>query len=239
VAPRALVACAQNDVDNEDVAAEFFARVLGMVVRQTSTRVGPCDVHTTGRGRLVVGAHPSGAGDDVEAFAARLRGAGYDVGVSQHIARDKWLKLASNLLSVPNALIRRDEHSSQGFIDVKIRLLEETRDVLRAAGIEARSCDGRDPSIAEMIDSLHTALSNDTSARALPLYNAVWAGLEGSGPVEADLYHQRIIGLAARHGCRVPAHARALACLQHALREDLGPECLGASDFLADEGGGC
>jgi hypothetical protein len=104
-----------------------------------------------GPGRLILGAHPRGAGPDVEALAQVLRAAGYDVGISQQIGEDRWLKLCVNLMSPPNALIRREDHTTRAFVEIKARLLEEARAVLAAAGIEARSGDGRDRSLAEEI----------------------------------------------------------------------------------------
>ena len=57
------------------------------------------------------------------------------------------------------------DHESQAFVSVKVRLLEEARAALLAAGIEARSCDGRDRSLDEEIAFQRESLARGTRAR--------------------------------------------------------------------------
>jgi 2-dehydropantoate 2-reductase len=71
-APGMTLVSAQNDVDNEAELAQHFDSVLGLVVRQTCTRDGVCGVRATGRGRLVLGRHPSGIDAEVEALGELL-----------------------------------------------------------------------------------------------------------------------------------------------------------------------
>jgi 2-dehydropantoate 2-reductase len=232
VAPRATVASLQNDVDNEERLAARFADVIGGCVRQTSTRTSDAGAVAVGAGRIVVGAWPSGESGAVDELAQWLRRAGYDVGVSTRIAEDKWLKLAVNLMSAPNALIRREDHVTRAFVELKARLLEEARAVFDAAGIAARSCDARDRSLDEEIAYQRESLAAGTSARTLPVYNQVWAALRAGGDVEADRYHRRLLEIAAVHGLRAPCNARVLAALETAVRERLGPESLAADALL-------
>lgn len=231
-APEIAVACAQNDVDNEDVAARSFARVVGVVVRQTCTRTTPRSVLALGRGRLIVGPATTAAAGDSRALARAFRRAQFDVGESDDIRADKWLKLCLNLMSVPNALIAREEHAKETFVEIKARLLEEARDALAAAGIEAGSCDGADRSLAEEIAYQRGSATAGTSSRSLPLYNAVWTSLRYGAPLEADRYHERIVALARRHGLDAPLNARALALAMRARREGRGPESASCADFL-------
>lgn len=231
-APAIAVACAQNDVDNEDVAAAVFDRVVGVVVRQTCTRTSPRSALALGRGRIVVGPASAAASGDARSLAAAFRAAGFDVGESPDVRADKWLKLCINLMSVPNALVRRGEHASEAFVEIKARLLEEARDALAAAGVAARSCDGRDRSLDEEIVFQRASAAAGTSARDLPLYNAVWAALRYGAPLEADLYHERIVALARAHGVAAPMNARALDLALRARREGRGPESARCADFL-------
>jgi 2-dehydropantoate 2-reductase len=232
LAPHVTVVSVQNGVDNDVLLARYFPRVIGAVWRQTCTRVEPDLVRFTGRGRVVVGLHPQGSGPEVDALAQDLRRAGFDVGISSRIAEDRWLKLCVNLMSAPNALIRREDHDSPPFVEVKARLLEEAQAVLAAAGIEARSCDGRDRSLDQEIRHQRETLERGTSARRLPLYNQVWSSLRSDAPLEADGYHQRILELAAARGIRVPANARVLKKLIEAKADRRGPECLRAAELL-------
>ena len=234
-APGAVVATLMNDVDNEELAARHFARVIGGVVRQTCTRSGPNATRALAPGRLVVGAFTAAAAGDAAALAERLHRAGYDVGLSAAILEDKWLKLCVNLMSAPNALVRRDDHAIRAFVEGKARLLEEARAALGAEGIRASSCDGRDRSLDEEIAFQRASLARGTSARRLPVYNQVWQALTRDGrSLEGEAYHQRILALAARHGLAAPVNRRALAGLERAARERLGPESLGAEELLGN-----
>jgi 2-dehydropantoate 2-reductase len=156
------------------------------------------------------------------------------VGLSRRIARDLWLKLCINLMSAPNALIRREDHDTRAFVELKARLLEEAKEALAAAGIEAASCDRRDRSLDEEIAFQRAALERGTSARRLPLYNQVWSSLEDGLPLEADGYHRRVLDLATRHGLSLPKNERTLAALERAARDALGPESATAAEILGD-----
>jgi 2-dehydropantoate 2-reductase len=239
VAPHACVASVQNDVDNEEILARHFRRVIGVVWRQTCTRTSDTTVRALGRGRVIVGAHPSAdeaTQESVAALAARLRRAEYDVGVSARIAEDKWLKLCINLMSAPNALVVPEDHATVDFVETKARLLEEARDVLAAAGIVARSCDGRDRGLDDEITFQRESLARGQSARRLPVYNQIWSALRTRRSLEGDRYHRRIIELGARHGIPTPVNARVLELLQQAFATHQGPESLRASTLTAVRG---
>jgi len=231
-APRAVVASLQNDVGNCERLAARFPRLIGGVYRQTCTRVAENAAVTLGWGRVVLGAWPEGRSAETERLAEDFRESGYDVGVSERIRADQWLKLAINLMSAPNALVLREDHESQAFVRVKVRLLEEARAALRAAGIEARSCDGRDRSLEEEIAFQGESLSRGTSSRRLPVYNQVWSALRHGGPLEADSYHRRILDLATGHGLEAKQNARVLEAVLEAWTTRRGPECLRADDLL-------
>ncbi len=178
---------------------------------------------------LLPRSEPTASGE-IHALAELLRSAGYDTGVSARITDDRWLKLCVNLLSTPHALVRSTEHETRAFREGKARLLEEARDVLAAAGIAARSCDGRDRSLDAEI-----AFQRETPgvvARKLPLYNSCWQGLTRGAPLETDAYHRRIIALGVRHGVATPDNDSLLAGLERVVRGRLGPECLGAAELL-------
>jgi len=232
-APDAAIACAQNDVDNEEIFARHFDRVVGIVVRQTCVRTAPNRVNALGRGRLVIGAHPYGESATARAVAAAFRVAGFDVAVSSCIGEDKWLKLCGNLMSVQNALIHPDEHTQPEFVEIKATIVEEACRVLAAAGIAARSCDGHDRSLDDEIAFQRASLELGQSARRLPVYNAVWGALRHGSPLEADRYHERILALAREHGIDAPMNQRALELVLRASREGLGPESARCADFLA------
>lgn len=224
----------QNDVVSEEVAARFVPRVIGGVWRETATRVADdrvrCQLDRPGR--AIVGLHPQGSHPDVETVAALLRSGGVEVSISASIGRDKWLKLCVNLMSTPNALVRRPDHTTAEFVEVKVRLLEEARSVLAAAGIDATPCDERDRTLDAEIQVQREALARGTSARQIALYNQVWTSLRHAAPLEADAYHERILALARLHGVPAPVNALVLTRLLDAAQRNLGPECFAARELL-------
>jgi 2-dehydropantoate 2-reductase len=224
----------QNDVASEEVAARHVRLVVGGVWRETATRRADDRVcfSLARPGRAVVGLHPGGRDAAVEEVAALLRRGDVDASVSEAIGRDKWLKLCVNLMSAPNALVRRADHTTAAFVEVKVRLLEEALALLAAAGIDATPCDGRDRTLAEEIAFQREALARGTSARPLPLYNHVWTALRSGAPLEADAYHERILALAERHRVAAPVNRRVLETLREAASKGLGPECCEARALL-------
>ncbi len=232
-APGAVVVSLQNDVGNCAILAARLSRVVGGVYRQTCTRTADNAAVAIGWGRVVIGAWPDGTSDEAEAIGKDLRAAGYDVGVSERIQADQWLKLAVNLMSAPNALVDPEDHETTAFVQIKVRLLEEARQVFTAAGIEATSCDGRDRTLEEEIAFQRASVSRGTSRRRLPVYNQVWSALRDGGPLEADAYHRRILDLAKRHGIETPQNAHVLAEVVRAFEARRGPERVRAEDLLA------
>jgi 2-dehydropantoate 2-reductase len=223
-------------VESEDAFSRDHGSVIGAVWRETCTRLADNRVRfqIERPGRAVLGRHPRGLEQDPEldALADLLRKGAIDVGLSPCIARDKWLKLCVNLTSAPNALVRQSDHGSPAFVETKVRLLEEARAALRAAGIVASSGDGRDRSLDDEIAHHRSSLERGSSARPIPLYNQVWASLERGAPPEADAYHQRILDLAHAHGLTAPTNARVLEHLKRAFAAGTGPECLAADELL-------
>ena len=204
----------QNGVESEAVAARH-CEVIGGVWRMTCTLVEPGVARFLKRGRIVVGRWPEGADEGVRGLAADLGRAGFDVGVSEDILRDKWLKLFANLTSAPNALVRRRDHGRPEFGAVKAALLEEAREVFKAAGVDARSCDGRDASVDEEIERQRAS-----RARRRPVFNATWRQLSlGREPKEK--YHDTVVQLASEHGVEASRNLTMLQLLEAAR----APEC--------------
>ncbi|MGH0033534.1 MAG: ketopantoate reductase family protein [Myxococcota bacterium] len=238
--PRATPVCVQNGVGHEARLARRFDRVLGLVVRQTCTRDEAVGVRALGPGRLVVGAAREsrdlpGALARRDALATSLAAAGFDTALTPHLEADRWLKLCVNLMSAPNALVRREDHATPAFVELKARLLEEARRALAAGGVEASSCDGRDRSLDAEIAHQRSSLERGTSARALPVYNSVWTALRAGGPLESPRFHRRIVELAERHGRTAPLNRRMIDVLERCAREHLGPECVTAAELLGGD----
>ena len=217
--PGRTVVTFQNGVASEAVAAET-CRVLGAVWRMTCELTAPGLARFTRRGRIIVG--PWSAGTDAAPLAADLRRAGFDAACSGDIGADKWLKLFVNLASVPNALVRPADHELPAFSAIKAALLEEARDVFAAAGVTARSCDGRDASLDEEIERQRSG-----GVRGRTVHNGIWRRLAHGRP-PGDRHGATLMELARQAGVQAPRNAAMLALLDAAE----GPECYGAQEVL-------
>jgi hypothetical protein len=216
--PGRTVVTFQNGVRSEAVAARS-CRVIGGVWRMTCTLMEPGRALFTRRGRVIVGRHPEGVDPEVEAIAADLRRAGFDVGLSPRIERDKWLKLFLNLTSAPHALVRREDHGRPEFGRLKALILEEARDLFAKKGIAAVSCDGRDARLDEEIER-----HRHGGGRARPVYNSTWRLLSRGRP-PAERYHDTIAALGP-----APRNTAMLALLGRAT----GPECYTVDEALSE-----
>lgn len=216
--PGRTVVTFQNGVESEAVAARS-CRVIGGVWRMTCTLMEPGRALFTRRGRVIVGRHPEGVDPEVEALAGDLRRAGFDVGVSPRIERDKWLKLFLNLASTAHALIRREDHGRPEFGRLKAAILEEARDVFAKAGIVALSCDGRDAGLDEEIERHRRG-----GGRPRPVYNSMWRLLSRGRP-PAERYHDTIVALGP-----APRNAAMLGLVDRATR----PECYTVDEALSE-----
>jgi 2-dehydropantoate 2-reductase len=219
-AGRSVVAF-QNGVGTEPALARH-ARVIGAVWRMTSTLVRPGLVRFTRRGRVIVGRHPSGVDGEVDALARDLSRAGFEAVVSGTILADKWLKLLTNLVSPLHAIVRKEDHARPAFGELKARILREARDVLRARGIEARSCDGKDPSVDALVEA-----QARPAPRARPVCNSTWRQLSlGRRPPER--FHETIAALALEAGMRAPLHE----AFERLLDRAPAPECFTLEETL-------
>lgn len=230
--PGSFVVNLQNGVEGDAILAERGLGVAGAVIRQGCTRIGPNRARAMVPGRIAIGTHAKCTDADLTPIAGMLRDAGYEVAVSAQIADDRWLKLCINLMTTPNALVRQTDHATSCFTDGRARLLEEARDVLRAAGITARSCDPRDRTLDAEIEAQRAALVHGTAARRLPIYNSLWQALRSGAATESDLFHRRIIDLGASHGVATPLNRRAFEILERTRLRGLGPESCSATEFF-------
>jgi 2-dehydropantoate 2-reductase len=222
----------QNGVTNEEVLSRRFQRVYGGVCRMTCCFVHPGEVAYRRLGRLVVGRYPKGSDRFVRRFVGVLEEAGFSAVVSRNVVADKWLKLVVNLSSGLHAIVDPRDPANDDFTALKRGLLEEARRVLRAERIRARSCDGQDPSIEEMIEDLDRPRPVRRS-EGIKVHNSTWQNLYlGRPDLENRYFHGPIIEAARRHAIPVPYNETALEFVERCHREKLGPECFRAREIL-------
>jgi len=226
------VVCFQNGMASEGVAAARFTRVYGGVMRATCSMVQPGHVAMRTPGRVIVGLHPQGADPLARTLAAVLAEAGFDAAKSREITADKWLKLAVNTQSVFHAVIESRDHDANEFHELKAAILDETRLVFKAAKTRARSCDGRDPTIEQMIAELRRPRAR-RGGHGVKVHNSVWQDLYlKRDAIEAEYVHGPVIALGKEHGVETPCNSAALEIATRCQREGTGPESLRLAQVL-------
>jgi len=234
------VVSVQNGMDNEPALAAHFDNVYTGVCRMTCQMLQPGYASFRRLGRLVLGRYPKGS----DAFARRLAdafsAAGFDACVSRGVIGDKWLKLAVNTQSAFHAVVDPRDHDANEFFELKACILEETRRVLKAAKIRARSCDGKDNTIDEMIADLRRPRM-PRADRGMMVHNSTWQDLYlKRDTVESRYFHEPFIRLGHEHGIAVPCNEVALETVLACHREGRGPGAVRLQDVLdaiAKQGG--
>lgn len=223
----------QNGVGNEGLLAAKFSRVYGGVCRMTCSFLHPGQVTFRRLGRIIVGKYPKGSDALARKLASLFEQAGFQSAVSRTIMDDKWLKLVVNLQSTFNAIIDERDHDGPEFVKLKVGVLEEAKRVLRAHKIRARSCDGKDLSIDEMIRDLRKPKAQRSSS-SLKVHNSTWQNLYlKRRHIENSFFHKPIIDLAAKQGIPVPYNEVALELATKCHREQTGPGLYRAGEVLA------
>lgn len=232
--PTTPLVCFQNGVASEEAVAKHFDRVYGGVCRMTCSMVQPGHASFRALGRLIIGAYPKGTDATVAELVGAFRDAGFDAGASKSVTDDKWLKLAVNAQSVFHALIDPRDQDENEFFDIKVAILEETRRVFKAAKIRARSGDGKDPSIEELIAEIKRPRAR-RSEHGVKVHNSTWQDFYLKRPhIEADAIHGPVIVLGKENGIATPCHSVSLALAKRCHAAKSGPESLRLADVLRE-----
>ncbi len=233
VGPETPMVCIQNGVGAEHAVTTRFSRVYGGVVRMTCSMVQPGHVSFQTGGRVIVGRYPRGSDAFARTLADMIGASGFDVAVTKDLMADRWLKVAVNVQSAFHAIIDPRDHDTNEFHALKAAIIDETRRVLKKAKVRARSCDGRDPSLDEMIEELKRPHTRRTE-HGVKLRNSVWQDLYlKRRSMEAEHVHGPVITLGEEHGVPTPYNRAALELVLRCHREGLGPESLRLSDVIA------
>ncbi len=224
----------QNGIGNEELIAETFENVYGGVCRMTCSLLHPGQVTFRKAGRVIIGRYPKGADSFAKKVSAVFEEAGLKSSVSRSIMCDKWLKLIANLLSAFNAIIDIRDHDTVEFMKLKVGLLEEAGKVLRADKIKAKSCDGKDFSLDEMIGDLKKPKAQKSSSY-LKVHNSTWQNLYlKHKQIENGYFHGPIIELGKKYDIAVPFNKAAMERVTYCHKHELGPEALRAAEVLEE-----
>lgn len=230
--PETAVVSFQNGVGNEDVIAEKFENTFGGVCRMTCSMLQPGHASFRRLGRVIVGKYPKGAHALAKELGKAFADASLDACVSRNIIADKWLKLAVNTQSAWHAVVDPRDHDANEFFELKAATLEETGKVFKAGKIKAKSFDGRDPTIQEMIADLRRPRARRTE-HGMKVHNSTWQDLYlKRATIEVPLFHGRVIEIAREHGVAVPRNETALEIVGRCHSEGTGPGAHRLSEVL-------
>jgi 2-dehydropantoate 2-reductase len=199
--------CFQNGVRNEEIAAQYFPRVYGVMVRIGAVYLtsGEVTARRDPPGWLVMGRYPQGTDKIVEAVAAELRTAGFLVMVTPEVMPYKWGKLMDNLGNAIGAIT----NARGGDLDLIARAArQELRDLLARASIRWVSAQELAQQLPEMTMPLRGRL--DTEAQS-----STWQSLaRRTGTIETEFLNGEVVRLARKLGSQAPVNEKLLHIAQ-------------------------
>ncbi len=224
--PAVTVACLQNGLENERLAARRFARVLSIPVILPSAIVEPGVVAAWGAPHpavLDVGAFPDAPVDDgVIAVAAGFERAGFLSTARPDIARWKRRKLLMNLGNAVQALC-----GLKGGGTILGMAIAEGEACLAAAGLD----------VASVEEDLANRLGRMQVTEIAGLARAggsSWQSLQrGTGSIEADYLNGEVSLLGRLHGVPTPVNDLLRLRANAAARAGLAPGSVDEAELVA------
>jgi 2-dehydropantoate 2-reductase len=201
------VFCFQNGVRNEEIAATYFPRVYGTMVRVGGVYIN--DGEVTARrdppGWLIMGCYPTGTDSLVEMLAEKLRTAGFLVLVTPDVMPYKWGKLMGNLA---NAIVAITSTRDGDFDRIFRATQQEAQELLARAGI-------RWVSNQQLAEEWPDSAVRPRSVLQVDAQSSTWQSLaRRQGTVETDFLNGEIVRLAERLGTRAPINEALLHIMQ-------------------------
>ncbi len=193
------VACAQNGVENERLAARFFAAVYGIHVMLPATFLEPGVVVASGAPHnaiLDIGRYPDGVDATAEAVAAAFEASGLVSNPEAAIMRFKYRKLLMNLGNALDALVVEGDSTSAIYEQARI----EAEACFGAAGIDYASRE-EDRARREGLMKIKPIEGHERGG-------STWQSLvRGHPATEVDWLNGEIVLLGRLHGIPTPVNA--------------------------------
>jgi len=194
-APHTPVACLQNGVANEALAAERFDHVYGVTVMAPTLHLEPGVVEAKAGpvpAILDIGRYPSGTDETAAAISSAFVAAGMPSEVRPDIMRWKWSKLLMNLGNAVELVCGPAARISP--LGKAVTL--EGRAVLEAAGIDYAS---QQEDRQRRGDILQWTPSPDSGG-------STWQSAVRGTPIETDQLTGEIVRLGDEHGVDTPVN---------------------------------
>jgi 2-dehydropantoate 2-reductase len=215
--PGIAVACAQNGVENERMAARHFAHVYGVLVIMPATFLEPGEVslhtHPTS-GILDVGCYPAGVDERAEQIVAALSTSTFSSFTDPIVMRAKYGKL---LLNLGNAIEALTGERAFGVGELYDRARAEAEACFAAAGIDAATAEddkARRGDLMKLRPAGGKVRSNGSSWQSLA---------RGTGSIEVDHLNGEIVLLGRLHGVPTPVNAALQRLANEAARAGTAP----------------
>ena len=220
------VLCFQNGVRNEEIAAEYFSRVYGVMVRVGAVYL--TDGEVTARrdppGWYVIGRYPKGTDEMAENVAAGIEEAGYFVRVVDDVMPYKWGKLMANVGNAVGAITNGDWKS---MMPIFRAVSKEAAEIVKKAGIHWISQEDVAKSWPEITAPLRGQLNTEAQS-------STWQSLaRHQGSVETDFLNGEIVRVAKRLGLQAPINEK-LVEITYEMAEKQEPPGKYAIDQLRD-----
>jgi 2-dehydropantoate 2-reductase len=229
-APDVAVACLQNGVANERLAAARFANVQAVYVVLPAEHLEPgLVVGYSGPvpGVLDVGRYPRGVDEVTERIADGLSAAGYSSRALTDVMPWKYRKLLVNLANAAEAACGPDDPG--------------LRDLVRAARSEGERClDAAGIGYASGADDRRRAdgfLDFRAAGGHARSGGSTWQSLRrGTGSVEAQYLNGEIVSLGREHRVPTPVNELLLSTVTAMARDREQPGSRSAAELLAHAG---
>jgi 2-dehydropantoate 2-reductase len=230
VAPDIAVACLQNGVANERLAAERFANVQAVYVVLPTEHLEPgLVVGYSGPvpGILDVGRYPRGIDEVTERIADGLSAAGYSSRALTDVMPWKYRKLLVNLANAAEAACGPDD---PGLGELVRAARVEGERSLDAAGI-AYASGADDRRRADGFVNFRPAGTHERTG------GSTWQSLRrGTGSVEAEHLTGEIVSIGREHGVPTPVNELLLDTVTAMARDREQPGSRSAAELLAAAG---
>ena len=195
------VFCFQNGVCNEEIAAGYFPRVYGVMVRVGAVYLNDGEViaRRDPPGWYIIGRYPVGTDKFTDAVAEELRIAGYFVRTTADVMPYKWGKLMTNLGNAVGAITNGDWESTR---PIYRATFEEAQAIVAKAGIKWISQEQVARDWPEITAPLRGQINTEEQS-------STWQSLaRHQGSVETEFLNGEIVRVAKKLGLQAPINEK-------------------------------
>ncbi|MEE8414283.1 MAG: 2-dehydropantoate 2-reductase [Dehalococcoidales bacterium] len=191
------VFCLQNGVRNEEIAARYFPRVYGVMVRVGAVYLkdGEVTARRDPPGWFIIGNYPRGTDEIAESVAESLRTASFLAKTTQDVMPYKWGKLMGNLSNSIDAITNARGNEANAINQATRQELQELLSQAKIHWITQEQTSKEWPeTTAPLLGSLNAEAQSST-----------WQSLaREQGTVETGFLNGEVLRLAKRLGRQAP-----------------------------------